>query len=151
MDEECRADLSPCRPRDSPPLPLCVRLCVASAVGSVCVRVQRVRYDSVQPPPVSSAGSAALAPEIESTLHVLEQSLAAHPQLLPLLYDIQQRLRVPGADLSHVAPRIQELMQALQAAMEAQTRRTPPPPQHYQTPYAQQPPGIWPQLPTSTA
>ena len=105
---------------------------------------KRARYEGG-----SSDGRSGLAPEIESTLMVLEQSLAAHPQLLPLLADIQQRLRLPGADLSSVAPRIQQLTQALQAAIEAQTRRTPPPPlppQQYSHPppnsaYAQPPQG----------
>ena len=61
------------------------------------------------------------------TLSILEQSLAAHPHLLPLLWEIKSMLQQPGADVSQVAPKINALTQALQAAMEAQTRAPPPP------------------------
>ena len=78
---------------------------------------------------------------------MLEVSLAQHPHLLPLLYDIKVMLNTPGVDVAQVAPKIAALTSALQAAMAQQAQQ--PPQQHQQhrqtpspQPTLQQPPPV---------
>ena len=64
---------------------------------------------------------------------MLEVSLAQHPHLLPLLYDIKSMLNTAGVEVAQVAPKIAALTSALQAAMAQQ----PPPQPHRATPSPQ--------------
>ena len=86
----------------------------------------------------------ALSPQVQDTLRVLEVSLAQHPHLLPLLYDIKTMLNTPGVDVAQVAPKIAALTGALQTAMAQQQHQPPrrgtPSPQPIPLQQPQQPP-----------
>ena len=99
---------------------------------------QRARTDQPTHSPLPQQ-SMALSPQVQDTLRVLEASLAQHPHLLPLLYDIKGMLNTPGVEVAQVAPKIAALTSALQAAM-AQQQQQPPQPQHLQAQAQQQQP-----------
>ena len=98
--------------------------------GLACSLLSSQRARTDQPPPLLPQPTP-LTPQVQETLRMLEVSLAQHPHLLPLLYDIKAMLNMPGVDLAQVAPKIAALTSSLQAAMQQpqQPQRQTPSPQ----------------------